>query len=65
MQLGELLVRKNLISQEQLSQALALQEATHRKLGELLIERSLISADSLTTVLREQYWRNNGYWVIG
>ncbi|PSB10412.1 hypothetical protein C7B61_12035 [filamentous cyanobacterium CCP1] len=65
MKLGELLVRKKLISQEQLNQALELQASMHCQLGELLVDRSLISAEHLTRALQEQYWRNNGFWVIG
>lgn len=65
MQLGELLVQKKLISQDQLSQVLATQPSTHRRLGELLLERSLISSETLSNALKEQYWRNNGFWVIG
>lgn len=65
MQLGELLVQKKVISQGQLDQLLTLQSFNHRMLGELLMERSLISAENLAHVLKEQYWRNNGYWVIG
>lgn len=65
MQLGELLVRKKLISPEQLHQVLAIQDSTRCRLGELLIQQSLISTDALSMALREQYWRNNGYWVIG
>lgn len=65
MKLGELLVRKRLISHDQLNQILELQASTSRKLGELLLERSLISAENLSTALQEQYWRNNGFWVIG
>lgn len=65
MKLGELLVRKRLISQDQLDQLLAIQPTSNRPLGEILIERSMISADTLSTLLQEQYWRNNGFWVIG
>jgi hypothetical protein len=64
MKLGELLIRKKLISQEQLNQALELQASMQCRLGELLVERSLISIDNLTRALQEQYWRNNGFWVI-
>lgn len=65
MKLGEILVRKHLISQDQLDQLLAIQPLSNRPLGEILIERSIISTDTLSNVLKEQYWRNNGFWVIG
>ncbi|NJR60513.1 MAG: hypothetical protein HC769_17755 [Cyanobacteria bacterium CRU_2_1] len=65
MKLGELLVRKRLISQAQLEQSLAWQASNHQMLGDLLLEQSLISPDDLCKALQEQYWRNNGFWVIG
>ncbi|WP_416667273.1 hypothetical protein [Egbenema bharatensis] len=65
MKLGELLVKKKLISQEQLNQALERQASMQCRLGEVLIERSLISNDHLASALQEQYWRNNGFWIIG
>jgi hypothetical protein len=64
MRLGELLVKRKLISQEQLNQALELQSSMQCRLGEVLVSRSLISNDHLTSALREQYWRSNGFWVI-
>ena len=65
MKLGELLVQKRVISQEQLNDILAVQSFSQQKLGELLLESSLISTETLDTTLKEQYWRNNGFWVIG
>lgn len=65
MKLGEILIRKKLVSQEQLEPIIIKQSQTRKRLGEILLERSLISPDDLMTALREQYWRNNGFWVIG
>lgn len=56
--IGELLVQKELISQAQLTQALALQRHTPLKLGEILIQQGLISPQQLQHVLNEQRWRN-------
>jgi hypothetical protein len=67
MKLGEVLLRKQLVSQRQLELALLQQEAQEvqqRLLGELLLERSLISHDELTQALLEQQWRKDGWWVI-
>lgn len=65
MLLGEILVRKKLVSSTQLTQTIEKQVKKPRKIGELLIEEQLISSSELQTALKEQYWRRNGYWVIG
>ncbi|MBW4577744.1 MAG: hypothetical protein KME08_21140 [Aphanothece sp. CMT-3BRIN-NPC111] len=62
--LGELLVVKKLISTDELEQALALQSNDDRKLGEIMIEKDLVLQAQLERALKEQYWRNNGFWVI-
>lgn len=53
--LGEMLVRKGLITQAELEQALAEQCGRDVRLGELLIEKTLISQQRLNHVLREQH----------
>jgi chromosome segregation ATPase len=55
--IGELFVEKNLITKEQLEEALAEQAATGRRLGEILVERNLISSPELTQALMEQLGR--------
>ena len=65
MKLGEVLVNKKLLTAEQIQTLLAKQQQTGRKLGELLLEKHLVSGEELDTALQEQYWRRNGYWVIG
>lgn len=62
--LGEILVRKQLISESQLQQALMLQASCSQQLGQILIKQGWISEHCLGQALREQYWRRNGYWVI-
>lgn len=52
--LGEMLVRKGLITQAELDQALALQHDRNIKLGELLVEKNLIPPDQLDKTLKEQ-----------
>lgn len=65
MKLGEILVQKNLIVNQQLDPVLAKQQRCGKKLGELLVEEKLISPTDLNQALREQYWRKHGFWVIG
>jgi len=64
MKIGEILLRKQLISQAQLDQAIEIQASCRQKLGELLIFQGWIQQDDLEVALREQYWRQNGYWLI-
>ncbi len=65
MLLGEILIRKKIISFQQLNLILTQQQITKKKLGELLLELGLISGEELEKALQEQYWRQHGYWVIG
>lgn len=65
MRLGEILLEKNLLTPHQLNLALSQQRETGKKLGELLRERQWISAETLEMALKEQYWRRNGFWIIG
>jgi hypothetical protein len=67
--LGEILVRKGFLNPTQLTHILEVQQQdmvncrTHR-LGELLIEQGIISNRALESALQEQFWRQNGFWVI-
>ncbi|MBY0237109.1 MAG: hypothetical protein K2W93_19180, partial [Burkholderiaceae bacterium] len=49
--LGDVLVQQQLISEQQLSQALELQRASGKKLGRLLIDAGLITEEALAHVL--------------
>ena len=49
--IGDLLVEKGLISQDQLGQALKQQTATGNKLGQVLIDQGLITEDALIDVI--------------
>jgi MSHA biogenesis protein MshE len=54
LRLGDVLVEQQLISAEQLTQALDLQRATGKKLGRILIEANLITEEALAHVLARQ-----------
>ncbi len=64
MKLGEILLRKKLISSRQLDEAINLQNSKQTMLGEILLQQGLIVNEQLNIALQEQYWRNNGFWVI-
>jgi hypothetical protein len=53
--LGELLVAKGLVTQEELEQALEEQADTGRLLGAILVERGYVSGPALAIALAEQY----------
>ena len=64
--LGQILVRKGLLSAAQLEQILNVQHqySLSQRLGELLIEYGCISIPDLESALQEQFWRQNGFWII-
>jgi hypothetical protein len=62
--IGEILVRRGLISQQQLDRMLQVQRQNAKLLGELLLERYWICQDDLNHALQEQQWREQGLWVI-
>ena len=64
MKIGEILLRRKLISQAQLNQAIEIQASCRQKLGELLMFEGSIQKVDLEVALREQYWRQHGYWII-
>jgi type IV pilus assembly protein PilB len=64
MKLGQILIKKGLISPQDLQQTVQIQPQTDRPLGELLRMKGLISDDELARALQEQQWRQKGYWVI-
>ena len=53
--LGQLLVDKGLLSQEELEGVLADQATSGRRLGEIIVERRLVSGPELTSALAEQW----------
>ena len=54
MLLGEILVRKGVISEKQVCQAFDKQQTCTKKLGEILIEMGYLDTKTLTQVLNEQ-----------
>ncbi len=54
LRLGDLLIYKGVISQEQLKQALDLQKKMHRWLGDCLIELGMVTDDDIANVLELQ-----------
>lgn len=62
--LGEILVKKKVISSDQLEEVIRLQSSYHKKIGELLMMQGFIQESELQQALKEQYWRRNGYWMI-
>ena len=54
MRLGDMLVSLNLITEEQLQQALTDQKEKHKRLGEMLIEDGFITEAQLIDTLRVQ-----------
>ena len=55
LRLGDILVRNNVISQEQLVKALELQKGTGQKLGSVLITQGWLNEEQLYRVLEEQF----------
>ncbi|PYQ30467.1 MAG: type IV-A pilus assembly ATPase PilB [Acidobacteria bacterium] len=53
--LGELLIKANLISQDQLKEALRVQKETSGKLGETLIKLGYVSEEDITECLSQQF----------
>ena len=45
--IGDILIEKDLITQEVLEQALAIQKQTGKRLGQVLVDESFITADDL------------------
>lgn len=53
LRVGELLLRKGLITEEQLEEALREQARTGKRLGDILVEKGFIEREILEKVLRE------------
>ncbi len=63
--LGQILIDKKIITEYQLHQAICLQSSSQLKLGEALMNYGHIVPSQLEDALREQQWRQQGFWVIG
>jgi hypothetical protein len=64
LRIGELLVYKKVLHPNELENLLALQSTCGKKLGEMMVECEVIGESDLELILKEQSWRNNGFWVI-
>jgi hypothetical protein len=72
MTLQELVLHKKLVSQNQMDELLVPQATaptsastlSDQALGDILIERGWLTPDQLVDVLKECYWRRNGFWLI-
>ncbi|NJK64344.1 MAG: hypothetical protein HC921_18115 [Synechococcaceae cyanobacterium SM2_3_1] len=64
MKLGQILIRRQLISERQLQEALRLQRFRFPRLGQILVMQGLLSPQDLQAALEEQHWRRHGFWVI-
>lgn len=62
--LGQLLVQKKMLKPSELEECLQVQQDCSQKLGEILVQKNLVSETILEKTLKEQYWRNTGFWVI-
>lgn len=64
MLLGQILLNKHWISSSQLEETITQQAEHPKKLGELLLQKRAINEEQLDKALKEQYWRNSGFWII-
>lgn len=64
MKLGQILVKKHLITSNVLAEVVQTQRQWSRPLGEILIGQGLIDEEQLMIALQEQHWRKQGFWVI-
>ncbi|OLP20363.1 hypothetical protein BST81_01115 [Leptolyngbya sp. 'hensonii'] len=63
--LGEILVKKNIISRDQLILALAEQGTSRKRLGQILIEKRVLTFDELDHFLLEQDILNQDPTLLG
>ena len=54
LRLGDLLIQQNVLTQEQLQEALRRQKGTNKKIGEILVEEGFITEEMITRALEAQ-----------
>ena len=54
MRLGDLLIKQNVLTEDELKKALALQKGTGKKIGEVLVENGFITEDMIVRALQMQ-----------
>jgi hypothetical protein len=64
MKLGQILIKKRLISPQDLQQTDQMQSQVACPLGELLQQQGMLTDNDLDRALQEQTWQRQGYWVI-
>ncbi|WP_040655670.1 hypothetical protein [Rubidibacter lacunae] len=64
MKLGQILLRRKVLTAEQLQDLIEQQSRTRLHLGALAIANGYISSTDLQHALCEQHWRDHGSWVI-
>ena len=51
LRLGDLLIEQNVLTKEQLTQALQMQKGTNKKIGEILVEEGFITEEMIARAL--------------
>lgn len=54
LRLGDLLIQQNVLTQEQLQEALRRQKVTNKRIGEILVEGGFITEEMITRALEAQ-----------
>lgn len=54
MRLGDLLIKQNVLTEEQLKKALQLQKGSDKKIGEILVENGFITEEMIARALQMQ-----------
>ena len=54
LRLGDLLIQQNVLTKEQLEQALQMQKGTNKKIGEILVEKGFITEEMISRALEAQ-----------
>ena len=54
MRLGDILIKQNVLTEEQLKQALELQKGSGKKIGEVLVDSGMITEEMIVRALQMQ-----------
>ena len=54
MRLGDLLIKQNVLTEDELKKALALQKGSGKKIGEVLVDNGFITEDMIVRALQMQ-----------
>ena len=64
LKITEIVLDKGWVSKDKLEDALTASSQTNTKIGEIMIRLGWISEEQLQQALKEQQWRQHGFWVI-